>query len=403
MLVCKRFHRAFQTALYKWAWVAIHCHVSDDKQTIVPYPEPAKLFHCVNEFSNVRRLIRNLNVLRVALYGCRPDPEDVAVTPEALRDFLSCTSPQYLHVGSSDLVHPFKDAWVETLHLIEQAVQADRLQTLEYRASGFPDGVPTVELVRRAGATLRTLHLPEPIPAGAYELPLCAHLTELRGVDLGSGNDCNSDFALAVAKQAPVLKSLYLNLYVSPPFDEHGLAAARNLGKICGFVRKRLLSLEIQHAATVHYPLAMAAGRARLQRLRCSSRARAVMPSVFRGRQPSSAQATTSLSHPARILHTLRHRASARCSSRRSAMAGVPRTSGCRIAQKGFGGADIAEATRLCEARGVECIIDWVDDFSPHVWYHPGTEESGAEEGVDAEGLSDAVSVEGGTSDSASI
>ena len=408
MLVCKRFHRAFETALYKWAWVAINCRVSGDQQTIVPYLEPSKLFRCANEFSNVKRLVRHLNVLRVALVGYDPTPEETAVTPEALRGFLSCTSPRYLHIGSSDSVFTLKDAWVSTLRLIEQALQADRLQTLEYRASGFPDKAPTVDRVARASYTLRTLHLPEPIPAGAYELPLFAHLTELRGVDLGSGYDCNSDFALAVAKQAPVLQSLYLNLYVSPPFDEHGPAAARNIGKVCGFVGKRLLRLEIQHAATVHIfdmswqPTVLDySGFAALRDLvldcPMSSVDASLLPPNLRVLwvyqlgfyTPSDfvQQLAVYLADPQWQEHLER------------LSLGIP--------PEGMV-ADITEIAKLCKERGVDWHLCEMSAFSPAVWQHHEVDGGSDEEGVDEEGMSEAEEsisgdLDGGASHSAPI
>lgn len=233
-------------------------------------------------------------------------------------------------------------------------------------------------------------------------------MTELRGVDLGSGYDCNSDFALAVAKQAPVLKSLYLNLYVSPPFDEHGPAAARNLGKICGFVGKHLLRLEIQHMPTVHVvdmpwqPAVLDYSRFAALRdlvLDCpmSSVDASFLPPNLRVLwvyqlgfyTPSDfvQQLAVYLADPQWQEHLER------------LSLGVP--------PEGMV-ADITEIEKLCKERGVDWHLCEMSTFSPAVWQHHEVDDGSEDEGVDEQDMGEAEEsisgdLDGEASDSAPI
>ena len=214
MLVNKRFYLAFQSVPFRNAFAPIHIIV--DGQSNLPHDKvariymiPSRLCHALLSSPTAQRHAHHIAGVQITC-DIRPDPDDpdiAALTREQLGKILSLLAPMHLVFDGRGEALPTRstdDIW----QLVEATISARRIQAIEYKVSRLPSRRAPLGSVCGASNTLIDLALPCDIIPGTYDVPLFPSLLLLRDLDLGNG----SDLGLAIAKRAPALRDIWIEM-----------------------------------------------------------------------------------------------------------------------------------------------------------------------------------------------
>ena len=217
MLVNKRFYLAFQSVPFRNAFYPIRIIVdgqSNLPQDKVPriYMAPSRLCHALLSSPTAQRHAHHIAGVKITC-DIRPehddpdDPDVAALTREQLGKILSLLAPMHLVFDGRGEALPTRstdDIW----QLVEATISARRIQAIEYKVSRLPSRRAPLGSVCGASNTLIDLALPCDIIPGTYDVPLFPSLLLLRDLDLGNG----SDLGLAIAKRAPALRDIWIEM-----------------------------------------------------------------------------------------------------------------------------------------------------------------------------------------------